>query len=458
MLADSKSIKPEIMLETTFQSRRRSDRKRRLRVRGRKVKSTEEVSLWIYELIASSPKKPRQLQAETGFSAMQVWRYTGQLLKEGKIEKDGHFFKKKGLGELQVKLKKIDGLTKESFSKIRVIQPLIESMKRPDLRSTFAQTNYAQLRSICIGITVPSFKCHPKNWHHPETTIAFRDEYFKRKNTNRLPRHIRIAIRAFYQLCLNHPLTEMEAAQLGIGGGNDEVGKHADCKFYGNEFEDLINHFLRKNDLELAAYVAFATETFGRPERVWQALIHDFSPVKERKTRTKASWDSDWSYDERLIADRKIQVELNPLFKEKLTFEDVELEVFEGKLYESKTNVTWPKEIRNPLAVSTIKSWLQTRAGIDRIFGNDDESFNLFSRRINKTLKETYREIGLSHPYFSIRPSYALRHCGAHLWLLRTGYNYDVVASMGWEDINTLRLFYGKYDSTQRKKLYRIAY
>lgn len=434
------------------------ERKKRLRARGRKVPSTEQVKQWIFDLVVESPKTTKHLQSETGFSGMHVWRYTRELLEEGLIEKEGHFFKKKGLGELRVKLKKVDELTKESFSKILAIQPLIENMKRPDLRSTFAQTNYAQLRSICIGITVPSFKCHPKNWHHPETTIEFRNAYLKHNNANKLPRHIRIAIRAFYQLCLNHPLTEMEASQLGIDGGNDEVGKHADCKFYGNEFENLIEHFVKKDDFEMAAYAAFATETFGRPERVWQALIHDFRLVKERKTRTKASWDSDWSYDEKLIADRKIQVELNPMLKEKLVFEDVELEVFEGKLYESKTNVTWSKEIRNPLAVSTIKSWLQTRVGTDRIFGNDGESFNLFSRRINKTLKAEYRVVGLTHPYFYVRPSYALRHCGAHLWLVRTGYNYDAVGSMGWEDINTLRIFYGKYDPAQRKMAYRLVY
>lgn len=453
MAQETISVRPSARVPKVANSK-----KKRLRARGRKVPSTEQVKQWIYELIAESPKTTKHLQLETGFSGMHVWRYTRELLKEGLIEKDGHFFKKKGLGELQLRLKKVDELSEESFSKIRIVQPLIESMKRPDLRSTFAQTNYAQLRSICIGITVPSFKCHPKNWHHPETTIAFRNEYFKFKNTNRLPRHIRVAIRAFYQLCLNHPLTEMEASQLGIDGGNDEVGKHADCKFYGNEFEDLINHFLKRNNLEMAAYVAFATETFGRPERVWQAKIQDFRLVKEKKTRTKATWDSDWSYDEKLIADRRMQLELIPALKEKMVIEDVELEVFEGKLHESKTNVTWSKEIRNPHAVSAIKTWFSSRIGFDRIFANDNESFNLFSRRINRTLKEAYRAIGLSHPYFYIRPSYALRHCGAHLWLTRTGYNYDAVASMGWEDINTLRLFYGKYDPAQRRQSYKMAY
>jgi hypothetical protein len=432
--------------------------KRRLRSRGKKVHSTEGVKRWIYELIVESPKTTKHLQSETGFSGMHVWRYTRELLKEDLIEKDGHFFKKKGLGDLQLKLKKVDELTKESFSKIRFIQPLIENMRRPDLRSRFAQMIYAGFRSICMGITVPSFKCHPKDWHHPETTIAFRDEYFRYKNTDRLPHHTRCVLRAFYQLCLNHPLTEMEASQLGMDGGYDEAGKHADCKFYGSEFEDLISHFLKKDDLEMVAYVAFATETFGRPERVFQAHISDFKLVKERRIRSKATWDPDWSYDEKLIVDRRMQLELTPGLKDKIVIEDVELEIFEGKLYESKTNVTWTKEIRNPLAVSIVKKWLATRVGRSKIFGNDEESFNSFSRRVNRILKAAYKAMGFSHPYFYIRPSYALRHCGAHLWLVRTGYNYDAVASMGWEDINTLRIFYGKYDRAHRKQAYKVAY
>ncbi|NOJ27420.1 MAG: hypothetical protein DA330_05355 [Nitrososphaera sp.] len=431
-------------------------KKKRLRVRGKKVDSTEDVKNWIYEIIVVAPKTPKQIQTETNFSAMHVWRYCQQLLKEGRIEKDGHIYKKKGLGDYQVRLERINQLTKQGFSQIPIIQPLIANIKRPDLKSGSAKSNYTQLRSICLGRAIPTFKCHPEDWHAHETTIAFRDEYFKYKNTDRLPAHIRKSLRTFYQLCLKYPLSEMEALQLGIDGSKDEVGKYADCKFHGNEFEDLMNYYLNKNDLEMAAYVAFATETFGRPGRVFMAKASDFHIVKEKLTRTKATWDSDWSYDERLVADRRMQMELYSALKEKIAIETFEIEVFEGKLYESKTNVTWPKEIRNPLAVSTVKKWLATRK--DRIFGKDDETFAQFSSRIIAALKEGYNAVGLTHPYFYKRAMYALRHCGAHLWLVRTGYNYDAVASMGWEDINTLRLFYGRYDPTRRKQAYKMAY
>lgn len=436
-------------------------RKKRLRVRGKKVSSAKDVRQWIYEIIAASPKTPKQLQQETGFSAMHVWRYTKQLVQEGRIEKDGHIYKRKGLllGDYQLKLERINELlTKQGFAKIQVIQPFIENMKRPDLKSKEARAHYAMFRSICMGRAVPTFKCHPEDWHANETTITFRDECLNHKSVSRLPRHILRCLRTFYQLCLKYPLTEMEALQLGIDGGKDEAGKYADCKFFNTEFEDLMSYFLKADNLELAAYVAFATETFGRPERVFSAKTQDFRLFKERIARTKASWDPDWLYDERLIADRRMQLELYPVLKEKMAIESFELEIFEGKLYESKTNVTRPKEVRNPLAVSIIKRWIASSHRTEKMFGNEGESFKQFAQRINISLKEGYRAIGLTHPYFYKRPSYALRHCGAHLWLVRTGYNYDAVASMGWEDINTLRLYYGKYDPTRRKQAYKIAY
>lgn len=443
-----------------FNNRHASDlkgiKKKRLRVRGKKVDSTEDVKNWIYDIIAASPKTPKQIQKETNFSAMHVWRYCQQLLKEGRIEKDGHIYKKKGLGDYQIRLERVNQLTKQGFSQISIIQPMIENMKRPDLKSEGARTYYSEFRSICLGKVLPTFKCHPEDWHAHQTTIAFRDEYFKYKNTNRLPRHVRITLRTFYQLCLKYPLSEMEALQLGIDGSKDEAGKYADCKFHDNEFEDLMNYFLNKNELEMAAYVAFATETFGRPNRVFLAKTADFRLAREKISRAKATWDSDWSYDERLITDRRMQMELYPALKEKIAIETMDLEIFEGKLYESKTNVTWPKEIRNPLAVSTVKKWLAGRK--DRMFGNDKETFRQFLYHAAAALRKAYKDIGLTHSYFYKRPAYALRHCGAHLWLARTGYNYDAVASMGWEDINTLRLFYGKYDQTRRKQAYKMAY
>ena len=35
------------------------------------------------------------------------------------------------------------------------------------------------------------------------------------------------------------------------------------------------------------------------------------------------------------------------------------------------------------------------------------------------------------------------KHLVAHLWLLRTNYDYGLVSELGWEDINTLRQVYG---------------
>jgi hypothetical protein len=202
--------------------------KKRLRVRGKRVESTEQVKQWIYEIIVASPRTPTQLQQETGFSAMHVWRYAKQLLKEDKIEKDGHIYKKKGLADYQVRLEKVNQLTKQGFGQIPIVQSFIQYMKRPDLNVKAARNQYSLFRSICLGTVVPAFRCHPEDWQAHETTISFRDEYFKHKNVSRLSRHIRLTLRLFYQLCLKYPLTEMEALQIGIDGAKDAAQKGYD--------------------------------------------------------------------------------------------------------------------------------------------------------------------------------------------------------------------------------------
>lgn len=130
---------------------------------------------------------------------MHVWRYARQLLKEEKIEKEGHIYKKKGLGDYQVRLEKVNQLTKQGFGKIPVVHPFIQYMKRPDLNPKGAMMHYSLFRSICLGKIVPTFKCHPEDWHAHDTTISFRDEYFKHKSISRLPRHVRLTLWLFYQ-------------------------------------------------------------------------------------------------------------------------------------------------------------------------------------------------------------------------------------------------------------------
>lgn len=46
--------------------------------------------------------------------------------------------------------------------------------------------------------------------------------------------------------------------------------------------------------------------------------------------------------------------------------------------------------------------------------------------------------------YLHHDPSYALRHSGAHNWLRRCGYRYDIVSQMGWESVDVLAKYYAK--------------
>lgn len=197
----------------------------------------------------------------------------------------------------------------------------------------------------------------------------------------------------------------------------------------------------------MAAYVYFAIETFGRPNRVFEAEIADFQFVPRTTERAYIAGFNEPIKDKATL--QMLKAIGLALPEGKIKIETETHDVIAGKLYESKTNRTWKKFVYNKKAVAVLKQWLATRKGKKKWFGNDNEEFPQFAKRINAMLKEGYEAIGATNKYFYERPSYALRHCGAHLWLRRTGYNYGAVAKMGWEDISTLRTWYGDFDTTQ---------
>ena len=63
---------------------------------------------------------------------------------------------------------------------------------------------------------------------------------------------------------------------------------------------------------------------------------------------------------------------------------------------------------------------------------------------IGEKLKEAYKYAGVKDQYFYKKPLYALRHSGVQIWLERTNWDYALISEMGWRDITTLRLWYGR--------------
>ena len=67
-----------------------------------------------------------------------------------------------------------------------------------------------------------------------------------------------------------------------------------------------------------------------------------------------------------------------------------------------------------------------------------------FYSTIGKIDPEVKYEKGVDGWMYQNRPIYTLRHSAASLWLRRTSFNSNLVATMGWEDSKTLDKFYAK--------------
>lgn len=476
--------------------------KQRLRAAGKRFETKEEKKTFISALISAGPKTPGDLLEKLGGSDETIRLYCKELEAEGKIEKEGQYWKKKAAEiKEEIRQRKITKITEDDFNKIPILAPFVQHATRQDLGNGEGDDgDLKHFRNICTGKVVKSFKCHPEDWVFPDTITQFRDAYFAERKTNRISSHTRQTLRYFVELCLNHKLSETENAMLGIDGGKDNAGAYADCMFKDdNEFETLMKFLERQGDnltanvmqyldtlraqttdkskrrtlivklarlkkahpttgFEAAAYVAFGTETFFRPATRFKAIPSNFRTEIETIIRAKSEWDTEWTYDEARVRDLRMFKATNPALESKITVDTFKIEVIQGKGFESKTGVEYPKEIRNPMAVDLVKRWIATRTDKKTMFGYPDETPDKFEARMIPVLEYAYRSLGLTHQYFYMKSLYALRHCGAHLWLRRTGYNYNAVASMGWEDINTLRQFYGKYDHRERKKSYVKAW
>ena len=64
---------------------------------------------------------------------------------------------------------------------------------------------------------------------------------------------------------------------------------------------------------------------------------------------------------------------------------------------------------------------------------------------LQKLFKKCYNDVGLSDPYWRLRPFHSIRHIFAHYWLRKTNFNYEQVAKQGhWGATTELKRSYGQ--------------
>jgi len=92
--------------------------------------------------------------------------------------------------------------------------------------------------------------------------------------------------------------------------------------------------------------------------------------------------------------------------------------------------------------------------GYTHLWNSKEMSKDKAYRILTQQLKEVYKAVGCTKPYFFEHAMHSLRHIGAHYWLRKTDYNYGFVAVIGgWHTIDELKKSYGKMPPHVIKKL-----
>lgn len=451
--------------------------KQRLRINGVKAASKEDLEREIVKLL-QTPMTRAQLAISLNRNASTLWRdYLAPMLEKGLIEKEGDYYKRKGVSRQVIEQKKLEDLAENEFYQIPYMARFLEAVKRQPNR----QTQLATFTSICYGRVVPSWKVNPEGWNEPETTNTFIDAYKAHFGVSELPRHIRMGLRGFLMYGLGLQLEKTAAADRGLSGKKDNAGAHGHVKLLDNEIESALE--LTKDDEELNTLFACWIEGFPRPERgllielssfnfgqrnlefAWvdgeKTPIVDPHAVRILKTQHIASQRQIQTFAT-LLRSAGVQVDSNVEVDSFVRFETVAKKYTSFRVRESKTDKLWPKFIFNEHCSAIVESWVKHRLkeGHRYMFYDGKQDVEESQEGVilkdydRKTglygkLRRLYKDLGKGDPYFHERPAYALRHCGAHVWLRRSNYNYAIVAAMGWESVDVLMKFYGTLDEAQ---------
>jgi len=303
-----------------------------------------------------------------------------------------------------------------------IIQNWINTIRRMD--SPSAMSKVRDFQRIIEGKIVPSFKSTPEKFDLEEAK-RFVDEYLKYYDTNKVPRHLRMAIRHFLMYAKNISLPRGFGDAYGISGKKDSYGKYAHIRLSDEQIEKLLE--LAWNDPEarekgIALAIEIGLRTGTRREGIISLLRGS-------------------------IIEEEIEVDGTKI-------KAFMLRVFEAKTREggehpfyTRDGKWWIKPISKELA-EKIREWelknpLKKKLGL---FADNLSEGKRFANEMARKLKEYYEKLGVSEKYFYDHPIHSLRHISAHFWLRRTHWNYELVAKLlGWKTPQILRDCYGEF-------------
>ena len=338
----------------------------------------------------------------------------------------------------------------------------IKRWRRHALKTKNGYMDIITFKRLCMGEKTNEFKINPDTWIHPETTEECIDVLLKFYGTANLNQYMRAMIRHFLKYGLELNISTEEAKRLGIGGHKDAIGKYAAVSFQDDQY-NLAKSWLKSHyGPRIQSLFAVRFWTFCRPSVSYTVRINqlqfydrDIEYIKtNRKSIILAYYDDS---DKRIV----INHDLDLLPKDNLEIiRETKRACYIPDLLEFKTRKAYPKYILDDELACILENYALDRkkdkfrylfwdSDIDFNFSNYTKLVHRQSFNDNQVFKNMFAGINCVGEIFEHRANYSLRHVGVQHWLEMTNYDFDLISEMGWEDISTLRLWYGRRNRRQ---------
>ena len=431
---------------------------------GRNVETQNDFSDYIEKvLLKSRPMTPKEISIALQKSTKQIQRYLYPLKEIKKIVKiEGsdkyklvHDSTTKSQTEFQKHLE-----TMSEYMKTETITRWLENNKSKKILD--AVVSFGR---ICTGQTIKGLKIHPDFYIHPDTTKLIIKELSEKKYSGKqIPRSLRMAIRSFLIYGKELKLSQAESDRLGISGEKEkpkastlelEKNQYDKCIeiLQGYEQIDCNNRGLSQSyDIANGRYFlkfGFRFWTFGRPSTMY--IVRCNQLVFYDRTVNYIEVNNEKITDKRIVEALKDDYKIKTLTHRACHIPDY---------FEFKTETSYPKYIYDERIVIPLEAYTKERIskGFKYLFW--DNSKTEFTKENYDTIVANERgkdnsvfhsllvKVGIKPDAMTgqFRANYALRHFGVQYWLQipSIDYNYGFIAEMGWEDINTLKIWYGK--------------
>lgn len=427
---------------------------------GQAVEKPEDFQDYIVELLKQRPYTPSELARALQKSTKQIHRYLNALKEKNKIEKIE--------GSDSYKLRNSSD-SRATLQEMKLFETLAEFNSCESIKNWKSNNNAKRLDDklvwfsrLCTGKIIPNFKLNPDFYDTEETTkliVSKLKEIRGLSNSEMLPQHIRQTLRSFIIYGKNETLSTAKGERLGLSGEKaspsiatlhmkpEQYNKTVMLIREGIEVNVVVGNMqVSKVDRQTYLKFIFRYWTFCRPSSMYIVKCDDLEFYDRTVKYIEINGEK--------ISDKKVIQALG----DKYEIKEYTHRACTVEILENKTDVAYTKYIFDDQGVKELEIYTKERIanGFKYLFWDDNktnftkadyDTIVTHKRNLdNQVFKEIFLKVGFKEGDFgkNMRANYALRHFGVQRWLDMTDYDYGFVSEMGWEDINTLRLWYGR--------------